>query len=90
MRWLDGVTNSVDTSLSKLWEMVKDRNALCPAAHGVAKSQIRLTTEQQQTTSVPLWCGILIITDALHVWEVAVTWEISAFFLNFVVNLKSH
>jgi len=38
----------VDVSLSKLWEMVKGRDALCAAAHGVAKSQIRLTTEQQQ------------------------------------------
>ena len=59
MRWLDGITDSMNMSFSKLWELVMDREAWRAAVHGVSNSRTRLSdwTELNYTSvGLPRWC----------------------------------
>ena len=89
MRWLDGITNSMDVSVSELQELVMDREAWCAAIHGVAKSRTRLSDRTEDREHFLLPAEKQCLQKMLPCYHIDRT-SSSHFFLIDIWNLWSH
>jgi len=89
MRWLDGITDSVDMSLAKLRELVMDREAWYAVVHGVTKSQTRLSDWTELNNTVRMFAAFLCVLFSNSEMSITLAWLI-IFSLKYLLNSYSH